>query len=170
AAARAGLTQVTLVEEPQAAFYAWIDVNDTAARKRALAPGERVLVCDVGGGTTDFTLIEVGADGDSFERTAVGDHLLLGGDNIDVALARRLEARLGKLDNAQWHGLVHACRLAKEQILGAAAESVPITVAARGSRLIGGLLRGEVSREEVETLVLDGFFPRVAAGEQPTKG
>src|SRR6185436_5634233 len=146
AAARAGLTQVTLVEEPQAAFYAWIDVNDTAARKRALAPGERVLVCDVGGGTTDFTLIEVGADGDSFERTAVGDHLLLGGDNIDVALARRVEGRIAaggkKLDAVQWHGLVHACRLAKERLLGdEAVENVPIAVAARGSRLIGGVLR-----------------------------
>jgi molecular chaperone DnaK (HSP70) len=169
AARRAGLDKVTLLEEPQAVFYAWIDQHPPAQRRDLVRAGERILVCDVGGGTTDFTLIEVGADGDSFERTAVGDHLLLGGDNIDVALGRRLEARLGKLDAVQWHGLVHACRLAKEQILAGEADRVPIAVTARGARLIGGILRGEVTREEVETLVLDGFFPRVARDERPAR-
>src|SRR5262249_33117539 len=91
AAAKAGLPNIPLAEEPQAVFYAWIDDNDAARRRQALSAGERILVCDVGGGTTDFTLIEVGADGDSFERSAVGDHLLLGGDNIHVALARQLQ-------------------------------------------------------------------------------
>jgi len=172
AAAKAGLPNVTLLEEPQAVFYAWIDDADAAHRRRQLGPKERVLVCDVGGGTTDFTLIEVGADGDSFERSAVGDHLLLGGDNIDIALARRLEARLGarRLDAVQWQGLVHACRLAKEQLLSAAApESVPVTVAARGAKLIAGLLRGEVTRAETEELVLDGFFPLVARDARPER-
>ncbi len=170
AAARAGLTHITLVEEPQAAFYAWIDANDAAARRRALSAGERVLVCDVGGGTTDFTMIDVSAGGDSFERTAVGDHLLLGGDNIDIAIARRVEQRLGKLDAVQWHGLVHACRLAKEQILSdGGVASRPITVAARGSRLIGGTLRDEVTRAEVDELVLGGFFPLVERDARPAR-
>ena len=177
AAARAGLASVTLVEEPQAVFYAWIDDNDAARRRQALSAGERVLVCDVGGGTTDFTLIEVGADGDSFERSAVGDHLLLGGDNIDIALARRVEHRLvgaeGKkrLDAVQWQGLVHACRLAKEALLSdGAPESVPVTVAARGTRLVAGLLKGEVTRVETEELVLGGFFPIVGRDAQPERG
>ncbi len=173
AAVKAGLGEVTLLEEPQAVFYAWIDANDGARRRETLGPGERVLVCDIGGGTTDFTLIEVSADGESFERSAVGDHLLLGGDNIDVALARRVEARLGasgrRLDAVQWHGLVHACRLAKEQILGGELDTAPITVAARGSRLVGGVFRAEVTRAEVDELVLGGFFPLVPAGAKPDR-
>jgi molecular chaperone DnaK (HSP70) len=190
AAARAGLEAVTLVEEPQAVFYAWIDANDAARRRQSLKAGERVLVCDVGGGTTDFTIIDVGADGESFARSAVGDHLLLGGDNIDVALARRVETRLaGKLDAVQWHGLVHACRLAKELLLsreggkpphqaepgGAttrgddAVDAVPVSVAARGSKLIGGVLRAEVTRAEVDELVLGGFFPLVARDARPER-
>jgi hypothetical protein len=122
AAERAGLESVVLLEEPQAAFYAWIESHPATARS-ALAPAIRILVFDVGGGTTDFTLIAVGDDGDSFERTAVGDHLLLGGDNIDLTLAKQVEKRLRrpgqakKLDTLQWHGLVHACRLAKETLL-----------------------------------------------------
>ena len=170
-AAKAGLEGVTLVEEPQAVFYAWIDANDAARRRQSLKPGERVLVCDVGGGTTDFTIIDVGADGESFARSAVGDHLLLGGDNIDVALARRVEARIaGKLDAVQWHGLVHACRLAKELLLGDdAVDAVPVSVAARGSRLIGGVLRAEVTRAEVDELVLGGFFPLVSRDARPER-
>ncbi len=170
AAARAGLPQVTLLEEPQAVFYAWIDAHSATARRAALAPGEHVLVCDVGGGTTDFTLIRVGDDGDSFERTAVGDHLLLGGDNIDIALARLVEGRLGKLDAIQWHGLVHACRMAKEALLtDETLESRVITVAARGSKLIGGTLRAELGRSELEELVLEGFLPLVDAGARPAR-
>jgi molecular chaperone DnaK (HSP70) len=168
AAKRAGLPQVTLLEEPQAVFYAWIDAHSATARRAALAPGEHVLVCDVGGGTTDFTLIRVGDDGDSFERTAVGDHLLLGGDNIDIALARLVEGRLGQLDAIQWQGLVHACRMAKEALLtDDSLASRAITVAARGSKLIGGTLRAELSRAELEQLVLEGFLPLVAAEARP---
>jgi molecular chaperone DnaK (HSP70) len=170
AAETAGLPHVTLLEEPQAVFYAWIDAHPAAARRAALAAGETVLVCDVGGGTTDFTLIKVGADGDSFERTAVGDHLLLGGDNIDIALARQVEGRLGSLDAIQWHGLVHACRLAKEQLLSdASLQARPITVQARGAKLLGGTLRTELTRAEVETLVMDGFWPLVAADARPAR-
>jgi hypothetical protein len=152
-----------LLEEPQAAFYAWID-NATA---KQLAPGEHVLVFDVGGGTTDFTLIDVDENGDGFTRTAVGDHLLLGGDNLDLTLAKiveqRVVARSGKkLDALQWHGLVHACRLAKETLLGdAAPASAPVVVAARGAKLIGGTLRDEITRAELETVLHDGFFPMV---------
>jgi molecular chaperone DnaK (HSP70) len=171
AAQVAGYPPVVLLEEPQAAFYAWID----AAGGRALAAGERVLVFDVGGGTTDFTLITVDGDGDGFERTAVGDHLLLGGDNVDLTLAKIVEQRLvarseKKLDALQWHGLVHACRLAKETLLGDdAPASVPIVVAGRGSKLIGGTLKGELAKAEIEQVLYDGFFPQVDAGAGPQR-
>jgi molecular chaperone DnaK (HSP70) len=161
AASNAGYPPVVLLEEPQAAFYAWID-----ARAGKLAPGDRVLVFDVGGGTTDFTLIDVG-DGE-FTRTAVGDHLLLGGDNLDLTLAKLVEQRVvaksgKKLDALQWHGLVHACRLAKETLLGdEPPASAPIVVTARGAKLIGGTLRDEVTRKELDAVLFDGFFPVVA--------
>jgi molecular chaperone DnaK (HSP70) len=171
AAARAGYPPVVLLEEPQAAFYAWIESHP--ADRRGLRAGERVLVFDIGGGTTDFTLIAVGADGDSFERTAVGDHLLLGGDNIDLTLAKIVEARVAggrKLDPVQWNGLVHACRLAKETILSdEAVASVPITIAGRGSKLIGGTLKTEIARAELEETILGGFFPVVEQGAQPQR-
>jgi molecular chaperone DnaK (HSP70) len=170
AAARAGLPQITLLEEPQAVFYAWIAAHDARARRSALKAGDLVLVCDVGGGTTDFTMIRVDEDGDGFERTAVGDHLLLGGDNVDIALARKVEARLGKLDAVQWHGLVHACRIAKEQFFtDRTIATRTITVAARGSKLIGATLKAELARTEVEELVVDGFFPMVAADARPSR-
>jgi len=163
AATAAGYPPVVLLEEPQAAFYAWID----NARQK-LAPHERVLVFDVGGGTTDFTLIEVDDQGDGFTRTAVGDHLLLGGDNLDLTLAKIVEQRVvakanKKLDALQWHGLVHACRLAKEVLLGdGGPDKAPIVVQARGSKLIAGTLRDEVSRAELDQVLFDGFFPLVA--------
>jgi len=165
AAAKAGYPPVVLLEEPQAAFYAWIDAMKGG---KGLGPGERVLVFDVGGGTTDFTLIEVDASGAGFTRTAVGDHLLLGGDNLDLTLAKiveqRIVARTGKkLDALQWHGLVHACRLAKETLLGdEPPESAPIVVTSRGAKLIGGTLRDEVTRDELHKVLFDGFFPLVA--------
>jgi molecular chaperone DnaK (HSP70) len=175
AARRAGYPPIVLLEEPQAAFYAWVDGHPSAERVKLLGAGDRVLVFDVGGGTTDFTLIEVGADGQSFERTAVGDHLLLGGDNVDLTLARRVEQRLlaasGKrLDGVQWHGLVHACRLAKERLLSdEPPPSVPVTVAARGSKLIGGTLKGEIDQAELREVLDDGFFPRVTKDATPTR-
>ena len=169
AATKAGYPPVVLLEEPQAAFYAWIDEGRAghAGGGGRLAPGERVLVFDVGGGTTDFTLIEVDERGDGFTRTAVGDHLLLGGDNLDLTLAKLVEQRLvarsgKKLDALQWHALVHACRLAKEALLGDdPPAAAPIVVAGRGSKLVGGTLRDEVTREELSRVLFDGFFPVV---------
>ena len=171
AATAAGYPPVVLLEEPQAAFYAWIDGNRTK-----LHPDERVLVFDVGGGTTDFTLIEVDANGEGFTRTAVGDHLLLGGDNLDLTLAKIVEQRVvarsqKKLDALQWHGLVHACRLAKEVLLGdRAPESTPIVVQARGSKLVAGTLRDEVSLAELHEVLFEGFFPLVAADAPLLRG
>lgn len=171
AATAAGYPPVVLLEEPQAAFYAWID---TARSK--LAPGEHVLVFDVGGGTTDFTLIDVDANGDGFTRTAVGDHLLLGGDNLDLTLAKIVEQRVAqrtgkKLDALQWHGLVHACRLAKETLLDDdPPASAPIVVQSRGAKLIGGTIRDEVTRDELHKILFDGFFPLVRRDAQLARG
>ena len=175
AAAQAGYPPVVLLEEPQAAFYAWIDGGGGRGGK-GLAPGERVLVFDVGGGTTDFTLIEVDAAATGFTRTAVGDHLLLGGDNLDLTLAKIVEQRLvansgKKLDALQWHGLVHACRLAKETLLGdAPPEAAPIVVQSRGAKLIGGTLRDEVTRAELHQVLFEGFFPLVAKDAPLARG
>ena len=176
AARRAGFGPIVLLEEPQAAFYAWIDSHPPGARARAgLEPGSRVLVFDIGGGTTDFTLIAVSADGESFERTAVGDHLLLGGDNVDLTLAKQVEQRLvarsgKKLDALEWHGLVHSCRLAKERLLADDdADVVPIAVTGRGARLIGGTRRDQIERAELDRILLDGFFPLVARGASPQR-
>ncbi|HEY0192826.1 MAG TPA: Hsp70 family protein, partial [Kofleriaceae bacterium] len=135
--------------------------------------GDRVLVFDVGGGTTDFTLIDVGDD--DFTRTAVGDHVLLGGDNLDLTLGKiveqRLVARTGKkLDALQWHGLVHACRLAKEQLLADATDVAPIVVTSRGAKLIGGTLRDEITRAELDGVLFDGFFPLVERDAQLVRG
>jgi molecular chaperone DnaK (HSP70) len=173
AAEREGL-RPTLLEEPQAAFYSWL-ADHFAVWREHLSPGDTVLVFDVGGGTTDFSLIAVRDDENGqpvFERTAVGDHLLLGGDNMDLALARRVETRMvkgGRLDPHQFQALVQACRVAKERLLSEEPrDSWTITVAGRSSKLIGGSLRDELTRAEVEELVLDGFFPRVPADAAPT--
>ncbi|HEY0985535.1 MAG TPA: Hsp70 family protein, partial [Kofleriaceae bacterium] len=176
AAAKAGYPPIVLLEEPQAAFYAWIDQRRATggSEDARLGAGDRVLVFDVGGGTTDFTLIEVGDD--EFTRTAVGDHLLLGGDNLDLTLAKlveqRMVARTGKkLDALQWHGLVHACRLAKESLLGDdPPAAAPIVVQSRGSKLIGGTLRDEVARAELDAVLFDGFFPLVARDAALARG
>jgi len=189
AATAAGYPPVVLLEEPQAAFYAWIN-----SVHQKLAPNERVLVFDVGGGTTDFTLIEVDDQGDGFTRTAVGDHLLLGGDNLDLTLAKIVEQRVvartsKKLDALQWHGLVHACRLAKEVLLGddpgksgegparstaeggaKVNEKAPIVVQARGSKLIAGTIRDEVTRAELQQVLFEGFFPLVAKDTALARG
>lgn len=168
AAGRANLHRLVLLEEPQAAFYAWINNH---ARQGELQPGDSVLVFDVGGGTSDFTIITVGEDGNSFERTAVGEHLLLGGDNIDLTLAKLLETQLTetsgkKLDPVQWHALVHASRLAKERMLeDEELLQLPVTVAGRGAKLIGGSLHAELSRQQLEATLFDGFFPLVRQEE-----
>ena len=166
AAREAGFDRVTLLEEPQAAFYAYLAARGDAWRKD-LAPGNVVLVCDVGGGTTDFSLIEITSDGGTLalERVAVGDHILLGGDNMDLALAALVGRDLGRtLDALQQRALVHACRRAKEQLLGVnAPDAVPIAILGRGSKLIGGTIKAEVTRAQAERMLIDGFFPRVEA-------
>jgi molecular chaperone DnaK (HSP70) len=175
AATEAGLPHVTLLEEPQAAFYSWLGQAGESWRNQ-LSVGDVVLVCDVGGGTTDFSLISVSdVDGNlSLERVAVGDHILLGGDNMDLALAhtvrQRLEGEGHKLDNWQFASLVHAARTAKEQLLsGGEAQSAPVVVLGRGSKVIGGSVRTELKRTEVESVLVDGFFPQVVLGDKPAK-
>ena len=223
AAKQAGLTRVVLIEEPQAAFYAWIDKHSDRW-DQLVTPGQTILVCDVGGGTTDFTLIHVrksatggsfgaaaprtpgsesqqtqssssraaaggsfgaiasGTPGTSrqqaqssssngedgivqFHRVAVGDHLILGGDNLDLALAHHLESRVkpgGQLEPRQWSVLVRSCRHVKEILLGEdAPEQWTLTLPGSGSKLIGGAKQIVVTRAEVESLLVDGFFPDV---------
>jgi len=172
AARAAGLPDVVLLEEPQAAFYAWLVAHEGDWRTR-VAEHPLVLVVDVGGGTTDLSLVAARASRGELElrRVAVGEHLLLGGDNIDLALARAAEGRLargGQLDGGRFHALVSQCRAAKEQLLGAEPpDEVRLTVPGRGGAVIGGALATTVSRDEVERLVLDGFFPLVAADAWP---
>ena len=173
AAQEAGLPQVTLLEEPQAAFYAWIDANGDAWRENAHV-GDLVLVCDVGGGTTDFSLIAVREDSGSLtlERIAVGNHILLGGDNMDLALAYSIREHLAgsgtKLDAWQFRGLTHSCRDAKESLLAAGdADSHSIAILGRGRKVIGGSLRTDVSRQQVEEILVDGFFPRCNLTDRP---
>lgn len=174
AARKAEFEHLTLIEEPQAAFYCWI-VTHQDVWQREVRAGELILVCDVGGGTTDFSLITVveTPNGPGFRRVAVGDHLMLGGDNIDLALAHTVEAKLGgaRLDAEQWSALRAACRTAKEKLLGdAPPERWPVTIAGRGARLIGGSLQSELTRDEVLGVALEGFFPRVGRDEEPTRG
>jgi hypothetical protein len=173
AARKAGLPEVTLLEEPQAALYAWVEAMGDRWRKE-VRPGDLLLVVDVGGGTTDLSLIAViDRDGDlGLERVAVGDHILLGGDNMDLALARALEAKLAgegrRIDRWQLLGLVHGAREAKEALFADPRRtSFPVTVPGRGSSLVGGALSTELSREELLALLVDGFFPRVPASARP---
>ena len=175
AARAAGLEHVTLLEEPQAAFYAWLDAQGDAWRSHVKV-SDLVLVCDVGGGTTDFSLIAVGERAGDLvlERVAVGDHILLGGDNMDLALARLLQQRLvdagHRVDTAQLQGLWHQARLAKEALLNdAAVTERPITLLGRGSRLIGGTITTTLRSEDVNGVLLDGFFPRVASDDMPAR-
>jgi len=170
AAALAGLPSVLLIEEPQAAFYAWIHAHADNWDRR-VTPGQKILVCDIGGGTSDFTLIRVrrGEEGKvQFHRVAVGDHLILGGDNLDLALAQHVERKIGKLAPRQWSVLVQTCRAAKETLLGPdAPEQLTVNLPGPGTRLIGGGIHVEVTREEVTDLLIEGFLPRVGLNEKP---
>jgi len=170
AAREAGIEQLTLLEEPAAAFYSWI-ANDLARSQKSLFDGQLVLVCDVGGGTSDFTLIRVSRENDriDFTRTAVGKHLLLGGDNLDLTLAWLVEAKLGKtLSIRQKSGLRRQCASAKERLLADAnLKSVEITVLGGGSSLVGGTLKTEITREEVLELALEGFLPGCELTDKP---
>lgn len=173
AAQEAGLPHPTLLEEPQAALYAWCEAMGEQFR-RQVSPGDLILVVDVGGGTTDLSLIAVTdqAGEVGLTRVAVGDHILLGGDNMDLALAHTVAQRLAgegrKLDAWQFQALTHACRQAKEQLFARAEQvSAPLAIPGRGSSLIGGTIRAELSREELTRVLTDGFFPQVAVGDAP---
>lgn len=170
AARKAGLNQVTLLEEPQAAFYAWLGTH-LPQEATKVRPGMRCVVVDVGGGTSDFSLIRAAdAGGDlAFDRDAVGEHLLLGGDNMDLALAHTAEAKWqAKLDAAQFGQLIQQCRAAKEQLLGPTPpETVPVTVMGRGRSVIGGTLATTLSGHDVAATLVDGFFPLVPYDSTP---
>ena len=172
AAREAGLEKLTLVEEPAAAFYSWI-ANHLAQSQKSLFDGQLVLVCDVGGGTSDFTLIRVRRNGDriEFTRTAVGKHLLLGGDNLDLTLAWLVESKLAtQLSIRQRTALRRQCAAAKERMLAdASLKSVEITVLGAGSSLVGGTLKSEITREEALELTLEGFLPFCDIHDKPAE-
>jgi len=175
AAREAGLSNVTLLEEPQAAFYSWLAHSGDTWRDQ-LQSGDLALVCDIGGGTSDFSLISANDDGEgnlSLERVAVGEHILLGGDNMDLTLAQVVIQRLGdkgkKLGSAQYRALVLACARAKETLLSKEApDKVPISILGSGSKLIGGALKSELSADDIGIL-LKGFFPIIEKGGKPKK-
>ena len=175
AAEQAGYPHVTLLEEPLAAFYAWLESQGDAWRRR-IKVGDLVLVCDVGGGTTDLSLIVVSEEnGDlTLKRVAVGDHILLGGDNMDLALARvlqqRLEALGNRIDTWQLHGLWHQCRIEKEKLFESPkTQKRPITLLGKGTKLVGGTIKTELVRQDLDQVLVEGFFPKVASGELPTR-
>ncbi len=175
AASAAGLGHAVLLEEPQAALYSWIQKSRGQWRDE-VKPGEVILVIDLGGGTTDFSLIAVMESGGALElrRIAVGDHILLGGDNMDLLLAHRAKGRLEEggatLDAVQWSALVRAACDAKEALLGKnAPETAPVTVVGRGSKLIASTLRTDLSKNDVEELVVEGFFPKVPVTAMPER-
>ena len=191
AALAAGLPRVVLIEEPQAAFYSWIYTHRDNW-DQLVSPGQKILVCDIGGGTSDFTLIRVrrGEGGKvQFHRVAVGDHLILGGDNLDLTLAQYLEQKITSdatgnlpvpsptpdprpltpaLSPRQWSVLVRLCRGVKETFLGVdPPEKMTVNLPGGGSRLIGGGIHVEVTRDEVQKLLVDGFFPQVELSAKP---
>ena len=175
AAKQAGYQHVTLLEEPQAAFYAWLESQGDAWR-RQIKVGDLILVCDVGGGTTDFSLIMVSEENGelTLKRVAVGDHILLGGDNMDLALARVLQQRLEALGNRidiwQLHSLWHQCRIAKEKLFESPkTQNRPITLLGKGTKLIGGTIKTELAREDLDQILVQGFFPKVMSGEFPAR-
>ncbi|WP_164000210.1 Hsp70 family protein [Pyxidicoccus caerfyrddinensis] len=175
AARKAGLEKFTLLEEPQAAFYDYTARHRTDL-EQTLSNVRLVLVVDVGGGTTDFTLVHAGVspEGPMLRRLAVGDHLMLGGDNMDAALARRVEEKLftdgRRLSATQWTHAIQAARTAKEALLGnEPPEKYGVSLVGGGSRLLGGTLSTELLRDEAHALVLDGFFPASAPTERPRR-
>jgi molecular chaperone DnaK (HSP70) len=175
AAEQAGYQNVVLLEEPQAAFYAWIERHpDWRDRVHV---GDLILVVDIGGGTTDFTLIAVTESGGELqlERIAVGEHILLGGDNIDLALARHLEQELAakgtKLDTIQLHALWQQCRAAKEHLLepGAKRTEHPVTILGKGTGLVGGTIKAKLTLDDINRILLEGFLPRVSSHDMPQR-
>ncbi|ELE6599802.1 Hsp70 family protein [Vibrio alginolyticus] len=175
AARNVGFVHLTLLEEPQAALYNWID-NSNDKWRDEVEVGDIVLVVDIGGGTTDLSLVEVTEDDGNLtlHRIAVGEHILLGGDNMDLALAYRLKMKLAQegkeLQPWQVQAMTHACRDAKEALLNdSELQSVPIVVPSRGSKLLGATLKTELTQEEVQQTLVDGFFPQVAITDHPVQ-
>ena len=175
AAKSAGFEDVTLLEEPQAAFYSWVESTHDNWRQQVKI-GDLVLVVDVGGGTTDFSLIAVGEESGSLtlNRIAVGEHILLGGDNMDLALAHAVSERLAaegtKLDSWQLRGLAHSCREAKEKLLTDSNKAeLPLAILGRGSSVIGKTIKTKITREEVAKVILEGFFGMCKATDRPAK-
>ena len=170
AARDAGITNITLLEEPAAAFYAWIAGHLSRSNKE-LFDKQIVLICDVGGGTSDFTLVRVDREGDrvQFTRTTVGRHLLLGGDNLDLTISWLAESKLGKtLSLRQRSALRRQCSAAKETLLATSGPaSVEVTIVGTGSSLIGGTLKTTITRDEVMELVVDGFLPPCELDAKP---
>jgi hypothetical protein len=173
AAKQAGYGDITLLEEPQAAFYAWIERH--ADWRERVQPGDLILVVDIGGGTTDFTLIAVTeSNGElALERVAVGDHILLGGDNIDLALAGAVSARLAekgtRIDSRQMQALWNNCRVAKEKLLDPAstAQEQPVTILGKGTGLVGGTIKATLLRSDIDKVIGEGFLPAVASSDMP---
>ena len=176
AAETAGLGKVTLLEEPQAAFYAWIEQAGREWRS-LVSPGDIVLVCDVGGGTADFSLIAV-TDRDGaleLERISVGEHILLGGDNMDLALAYALQAKLEaeerSINSWQFLALVHAASKAKMALFeDHSLVEVPIAVPSRGASLLARTVSTKLDRATLEQVVLDGFFAKTMINDLPAAG
>ncbi|EPN7232830.1 Hsp70 family protein [Vibrio vulnificus] len=175
AARNVGFVHLTLLEEPQAALYSWID-NSNDKWRDEVTVGDIVLVVDIGGGTTDLSLVEVTEEEGNLtlKRIAVGEHILLGGDNMDLALAYSLKMKLAQegkeLQPWQVQAMTHACRDAKEALLNdAELQSVPIVVPSRGSKLLGATLKTELTQQEVQQMLVDGFFPKVAITEHPVQ-
>lgn len=177
AASDAGLKRVVLIEEPQAAFYAWVYKHKDDWESK-ISIGQKILVCDIGGGTTDFTLIRVRkSEGQvQFHRVAVGNHLILGGDNLDLAIAKFIETKLmgdRKLSSSQWDVLVGISRNVKEKILAYDSnpaqdeQEISVSLPGQGSKLIGGSLTTSVSFGEIQSLIVDGFLPAVSVDEKP---
>jgi len=181
-AKKAGLPRVMLIEEPQAAFYAWLDVHKKDWQE-LVATDQRILICDIGGGTSDFTLIHLREHQDTdrrstsgrhtvqFHRVAVGQHLILGGDNLDLALAKHLEAKLmpqGQLAARQWDVLVRSCQNVKEKLLSTEAPAeMTVHLPGTGAQLVGGGLQVNITRKEAVRLLVEGFFPEVDMEDEP---
>jgi len=175
AAKQAGLNRIFLIEEPQAAFYDWLAKHEQDWQS-IVSPGQTILVCDIGGGTSDFTLIRARAGEDGlvqFHRVAVGEHLILGGDNLDLTLAHYLENKLSptaKLPADRWSVLVRQCRQIKETFLSDdAPDSQTISLKAASSKLIGKALQCEITKQEVRELLIDGFLPKVDLNAIPDR-
>jgi molecular chaperone DnaK (HSP70) len=173
AAKQAGYANITLLEEPQAAFYAWIERHPDW--RDLVQPGDLILVVDIGGGTTDFTLIAVTeSKGElELERVAVGEHILLGGDNVDLALAGVVAARLAekgtRLDSRQMQSLWNNCRVAKEKLLDpeSLADEQSVTILGKGTGLVGGTIKASLLRSDIARVLADGFLPTVPSNDMP---